>query len=274
MESNLREAYGPDSPAVRRRQIARAAFQHVAAFWVETLFLRRQLTPGNWRQVVRVPQWQAWAALRQRRRPLLLVTGYLGNPVVAACALSWMLGPLHVLADPAARLLIETLKGGNTPLGNPRNGRSRVGGFKGGYAPIRRWPGLRVIDSARAGTELPAILEAGGRVLMLAGPRGRTPLNPPARSNRGSDRGHAVSFLGRECRQPATIARLAHRHDAEIVVFACRRLDGPAFQFELSLVNRISAASRPRTAAATTRLYLEYLEQAIRDAPGQYLWTR
>jgi lauroyl/myristoyl acyltransferase len=269
MESNLRQALGDcphfarkeqearSSQALRRRRIpakwglspspgraeaeriARAAFENVASFWVEVLFCRRRLMPGKWHRYVDVADRAAWATLGGEARPALLVTGYLGNPAVAACVLSELVPPVYVLVDPVSRMLIQASGGVD-----------------------RRFRGLRFIDVRDAPRRVPEVMQAGHRLLVLAGTARRGP------------GGVDVPFLGHPARHPAAIARLAIRHQAEIVVFHCTRRADPAFSFELRAVDRIRPRAGEATAAIVTRDYLAALERTVRANPEQYLWTR
>lgn len=237
IESNLQEVYAGSSTDCELR--ARQVFENVASFWVELLYCHRRVTRTGWRRCVHVRAMDDWQDVARQRRPMLLVTGYLGNPAVAACVLSDIMSPVHVLVDPASRMLIDSARG--------------VAG---------RFPGLRLIDVHESARLVPEVMRAGGRLLMLADPR-------------SSERGGVVgTFLGRRARRHATIARLAHRHDAEIVVFACPRVGSVPFRFELSMIDRIRPDDRPATASEITQRHLSALERAVREWPAQYLWTR
>ena len=239
IESNLFQAFGPSLSRSGCERIARQVFENVALFWVESLFCRRRLSPATWRRWVRVPDMGDWLEVARQRGPALLVTGYLGNPAVAACVVSELLPPVHVLVDPVSRMLVDRSRG-----------------------VLERFRGLTLIDVKDASRRVPSVMYADGRLLVLAGP-GQLECG-----------GVPGSFLGRQGRHPATIARLAHRCGAEIIVLRCRRLDEVAFRFELAMVDRIGPPAPGTTASAITQQYLTSLDRAVREYPDQYLWTR
>jgi len=238
MEANLRRAFGPALPDATIERLAAQSFESVAAFWTELIYCRRLLSPLNWRRRIRVPGDARWRALIRADRPALLVTTYLGNPVVAACALSECLSPLYVVVDAASGWLIR-------------------------QEPdiLNRFTGLRIVHANDTARTLPSILQAGGRVLFLAG------WSQPVG-------GVEATFLGRRMRHHATIARLAHRHRAEIVPFACLRCAGKPFSFKLVLNRSVRPDPKAPSAAAVTQQYLTSLEAMIHRAAHQYLWTR
>lgn len=237
VETNLAAAYGQGLSEQALRQTAMAMFEHVASFWIEAAFAPNRLVPRNWERWISVPHQPAWASVARSGRPALLVTGYFGNPAVAACALSRLVPPLHVLVDPLSRLLVNI-----------------------GFGVARRFDGLRFISAEDASWRAPLMLKAGDRVMMFAG------------TSRTGTSGVEATFLGRTQHYSAAIARLAHRCRADIVVFTCRRIPCEHFRFELSLLERIEPSAR--SAAAVTQQYLSILENAVRTDPEQYLWTR
>lgn len=239
IEDNLDMALGPGLSPQQRINLSQRIFENVGSFWVELLHCRRRLSPGNWQSCVEIGDSHAWQALAAEHRPLLLATGYFGNPAVAACVLSELLGPVHAIVDPVARMLIDA-----------------------GGGLDRRFSRLRLLDAYRASLRAPMILKNGGHLLILAGQQTAGPEGIDAR------------FLGRVGRHHATIARLAHRHRADIVVFTCRRLEGEAFRFRLSLDEHIRLNGRAPNAAMVTQQYLEGLEKVVLAHPDQYLWTR
>lgn len=213
-------------------QLAQAAFENVGAFWVEVLQASRLLRPSNWQQRASLTgQWGAVGA-----GPAILVTGYLGNPVVAACVLSCVCGPIHVLLDQVSGDIVR---------------------IEGRLASL--FPGLRPIDASRDASRLPDVLAAGGRVLVIAGQE-----PPPGRG------AVVCEFLGRRRRHYATLARLARRTTSPLIVFACTRRPG-RFAFDLRLLDRVEPAG---TAGEMTGRILRAIEEAVRRNPEQFLWSR
>lgn len=238
VESHLNEVYGAELGADGCERLARRVFENVALFWAEVLCLRRRLSPGSWQHRVCIHDADTWHSLAGSDRPVILVTTYLGNPVVGACALSCLVPPVHAVVDPVAEWLIER---------NPQ--------------VWRRFRGLRQVPVRQAPAVLPGVLAAGGRVLMIVG--------RPAATG-----GVEATILGRRARHSAAVARLAHRHAATIALFACRRRGGTALSFDLSAPVCLRPGDRPPAAADLTQACLDVLEGFVRQDPAQYLWTR
>lgn len=235
----------PDRSAGEHERIARAAFEHVGAFWAETVVSRRLLTRSGWPAQIEVSEPARWADLATWPRSLLLVSTYWGNPVAGAVAVSQLLRPVDVLVDAASAWMADRLWKSDFR----RDGR------------CRHLPGLRLLPATQAPLRIPQLMDRGGRLLVLLG-RKATP--------RGGVR---VRFLGREARYPATVVRLALRHRADIVTFACRRLTGRPHA-RLELLGHLKASELPPTAPAALQQVLAMFEPLIRACPEQYLWSR
>jgi lauroyl/myristoyl acyltransferase len=239
IETNLDAALAPDLTPEQRMQLAQQVFENIGSFWVELLHCRRRLSPRQWPEHVQVEDLSYWRTLARGKRPILLTTGYFGNPAVAACVLSELLGTVHAVVDPVARTLIEA---------------------GGGWD--QRFHHLKLVDAGRLSWRAPGILKVGGRLLILAG-----------QQTTGAE-GVDARFLGHDGRHHATIARLAHRHHADIIVFSCRRLPDCPFRFRLALADHIILDERAGSAAAATQQYLDAIERSVLAHPEQYLWTR
>jgi lauroyl/myristoyl acyltransferase len=280
IEANLLTAYGHTLSAAGRERLARAVFDNIARFWIEVIFARRLLKPGSWMQFVRVADPETWQRLAADPRPAIFVSAYFGNVAVGAYALGQIFRPVHVLID---RLELPVLGPWQDELYAERNVR-----------PIAREAAVR---------DLPRILDAGGKVMILG------------EHARSTGRAIEVPFLGRMRRCYTTIGVLAARHNARVVVFSTGRLPPPSppFRFELRCHDMIDsgelarvawactharAAADPTTGQSTdpchpkhntpasdvagehdpiravTERYMSVLEHMIREALEQYDWTR
>lgn len=269
VEASLLAAYGHTLSAARQEQLARAVFDGLARFWVEAIFARRLLKPGSWPRFVRVAEAGRWRQLATGPRPAILVTPYFGNVAVGAYVLGRIFRPVHVLID---RIELPVLRSWQDAL----------------YAD----PSVRLIAREKAVRELPRVLDAGGKVMILGDHTRRT------------GRAVEVPFLGRVRRCYPTIGILAARHNARVVVFSTRRLSppGPAFRFEVRCHEVIDPAgpvgalaeaaassggptSRPPggrdarlrvadPARAVIERCMAALERLIRESPEQYDWSR
>lgn len=240
IEAGLLAAYGHTLSATGQERLARAVFDNIARFWVEVLFARRLLTPGAWARSVRVAEPQTWRQLADDPRPAILTSAYFGNFAVGAYALGRIFRPVHVVID---RLELPVLREWQDDL----YGR----------------PDVRPIAREAAVRELPRILDAGGKVMILG--------------DHARPTGHAIElpFLGGTRRCYPTVGVLAARHNARVVVFSTPRIPGPPFRFELRChdviaPNELDGQGDP--VRAITERYMAALEAMIRETPQQYGW--
>jgi len=197
-EERLARAFGPDLTAVQRDAIVRTMYEHIAAFWVEALFLPRMLRPRTWRRAVRFAGAPGPRQLAEMSGPCVLATCYFGNIAAAAYALGQVCRPLYVLVDylahPAARAWQDRLY---------------------------RAENVRPLPTDRAARRLPDLLRGGAKVLTVIEHRRR----------RGGVR---ATFLGEQHAYQPTVGRLAEWFGAPVLPVLCRRL--PQWgQFELWL---------------------------------------
>jgi lauroyl/myristoyl acyltransferase len=126
---------------------------------------------------------------------------------------------------------------------------------------VRARSGCELVPVERALARLPAVLQAGGSVALVA--------DHPAEK-----RGLAVTFLGLSATVTRTVGLLAWRYDADVVVAGIRRLRN-AFRFEIEVNDVIKHwvwASQADPIAYITDRYLRGLERLILRDPTQYLW--
>jgi lauroyl/myristoyl acyltransferase len=224
---------------VQVAHLSGACFEQMARFWVELLYLHRQLGGPAWRRHLEVIEPQAWDELRNCGRRLVLVTPPWGNPAVAAIALNALLGPLTVVGDALTQRLLRSI--------DPRVGPD---------GQLRRWPGLRSVSTATAAVALPAALRRGENVLLVVGPQ---------RAG-----GVPCAFLGQTLHWSAAPARLARREQAALVVTACRREDA-ALRFTLEKPQIIE---RTTSGAADTQALVNEMAGNVLRSPEQFLWSR
>jgi lauroyl/myristoyl acyltransferase len=126
---------------------------------------------------------------------------------------------------------------------------------------VRARSGCELVPVERALERLPAVLQAGGSVALVA--------DHPAEK-----RGLPVTFLGLPATITRTVGLLAWRYDADVVVAGIRRLHN-SFRFEIEVndvIKRAAWAGQPDPIAYITDRYLRGLERLILRDPTQYLW--
>ena len=125
-------------------------------------------------------------------------------------------------------------------------------------------PNVHLVGRSESLTTLPAVLESGGKIMLIGEAFRDQPTSDvlPRRP-----KGDAVSFLGRPRRAYPTVRLLSQRYNAPVIPFACTR-DSYRFEFTLRLGQRIEPA-----APDVCQQMIAALESFILGHPAQYLWT-
>jgi Kdo2-lipid IVA lauroyltransferase/acyltransferase len=231
-------------PVLRPAQIealAADAFVHRAWNLVDLLLAPRLLHPGTYARyggTIPAPHLDELLAAQRRGQPAILVTAYYGSFDL----LPTLLGYNGVQA--AAVYL---------PHANPH--------FDAFRRRVRARSGCELVPLNQALARLPAVLERGGTIAVLA--------DQPA------TRGVPLTFLGCATHVSRAIGVLAARSGADVVVAGLARR-GP-FQFEVVVQDVMKAAAWAEMADPVpyiTARYVEALEALIRQDPRQYLWLQ
>lgn len=234
---NIRRALGPDVDADR---LIGRMWCHLFRTVGEVFHLRQRLTRHNFRRLIRFRnQDQAVSALLSDR-PVILISGHMGNWELAV----WIFGifgfPMGVIAR---------------RLDNPHLDRF--------FLRFRSDTGHDLLDKNGASREMVERLEAGRDLAMLG-------------DQDAGSRGLFVDFFGHPASTFKSIALLALRHNALICVGYAIRLDsddGPE-RFEVGCEELIDTAKFDghNPVQSLTEAYTAALERVVRRAPDQYFW--
>jgi lauroyl/myristoyl acyltransferase len=209
-----------------------SCYENIARFWIETLFASRRLRTSDWRRFVAVENEPELRSFCSRRAPGILVTGYVGQPGLGAFVLGQFCRPIHVLVDVLAHPVLRAWQ-----------------------ADTYRQPNVCLIPRPGALSTLTAVLEAGGKIMIIA------------EQSRPGCKGDTVTFLGRERCIYQTVRVLSRRYHAPVLPFACFRTGVP-FGFVLRCAEPVDPAV-PDVSQRT----LTALQSLILSHPEQYLWT-
>ena len=234
---NIRRALGPDADVDR---LIGRMWRHLFRTVGEVIHLRHRLARHNFRRLIRFRnQHQAVSALLSGR-PVILISGHMGNWELAV----WIFGvfgfPMGVIAR---------------RLDNPYLDRF--------FLDFRSDTGHDLLDKNGASGEMVERLEAGRHLAMLG-------------DQDAGSHGLFVDFFGHPASTFKSIALLALRHQALVCVGYAIRLDsddGPE-RFEVGCEELIDTADfdGPDPVADLTQAYTRALERIVRRAPEQYFW--
>ncbi len=235
---NLEMAMGPELPALGGAKVVlRAMYAHVLAIVIETAHMC-ELTAEQVRDRVRYENVEWFERLRAAGRPVVILTGHVGNFDLMALAHSAHGHPLAFLARPMDNPLVyEHLNRMRTRFGN------------------------QVLDKKGSGKDAFRVLRAGG-VLGILGDQNAT-----------REEGEFVRFFGIEACTHVSIAKLALKTGAVIVpAFISRGAGGRHTIHVGEPIEARPADGLQRDAIATTQEVASVTEAIIRRFPDQWLW--
>jgi KDO2-lipid IV(A) lauroyltransferase len=241
-EAQCRAALGQKLTPEQVRKVAAQAYVHRLWNLADLLLAERLLHPGTYRRYggqVPEPHLSDMLAAQRRGQPAILVSAYYGPFDLLPIFLGY--NGIHAAA--------VYLPHDNSAFDDYRR-------------RIRSRSGCELVPVQRALERLPAVLEAGGTVAIVA--------DHPA-----GQRGVPATFLGLPTRVPRSVGLLAWRYDADVVVAGIRRLRNE-FQFEIDVQDvfkRPAWTHEPDPVTYITRRYLGALERVILTDPTQYLWS-
>jgi lauroyl/myristoyl acyltransferase len=245
MERNVRAAPALTIPENRVAAFCERAFVHQIWNLTDLFLAERLLHRGTFTRFGgRMPADLRNRLLDAQRRgsPMILLTAYFGPFDLLPLLLG--LNGVHVAA------LYK-------PHANPW--------FDAQRRTLRGRGGCELVLVSDAIARLPAVLEGGGTIAVLA-------------DHHDTRRGIPVEFLGRATVMSKSVALLAQRYDADVVVAGLRRT-GPRFSFQFVLsevIQHQSWAGMTHDAGIEfiTAGYVAAVERMVLASPEQYLWAR
>jgi Kdo2-lipid IVA lauroyltransferase/acyltransferase len=239
-EKAIQKAY-PAMSAAQTSDLARGAFENIAAFWVEVFGFHRKMRESSWRGLVEVENEPLLQSVAGSGRGAIFVTAYLGSLAVASYALAQLLRPLYVVFDEVRHPVMKSWQD-----------------------ELYSQPNMRMLSRQEAQRQMAGLLSAGHKVLLVA------------EHSRTHGRAVEVPYLGRTCRCYPTVGLLSRWCDVPVIAVAARRLPG-VFRFALScepVVDPREAADAEDLTKEVTFRTMRALESLVRRWPEQYLWTR
>jgi len=237
-EEHLRISF-PDWPVARRRSVARASMRNLIYLAVEFLFTARMITPGRWRNYIRLTNMREnLRLLLKNETGFIFLTGHFGNWEVVG----YIMGALGFPNTAIARR-----------IDNPYLDAYVLG--------QRQQRGMTILDKRGATSVAPELLEKKGSVSFIA-------------DQDAGRKGLFVDFFGRPASTYKAIGLLAMQHKVPIIVGYGKR-HGEKYHFEIGIQRIIHPdewAEKDDPLTYITQEYTTALESVIRTAPEQYLW--
>ena len=236
---HLRRSF-PDWSDRKLRRTAKASMRSMLYLGLEVLLTPDLMTPGTWRRhVTFINQEANLKQLLRQRRGAIYVTGHFGNWEVIGYTMATVGFPVYAVAR---------------PLDNPYLNEHILG--------VRERTGMTILDKKGVAEQVDDILDAHGAISFIV-------------DQDAGRKGCFVDFFGRKASTYKSIALIAMRHEAPILVGYGRRMSRD-FQFEIGICRTIDPtewADKDDPMMWITQEYTTALENVIRTAPEQYLWV-
>jgi len=236
---HLRRSF-PGYEEARLRRIARLSMRNLMYLGLEVVLTTRRISTATWRRAISFRNVEETIRLMlERRCGLIMVTGHFGNWEVIGYTMA-------VLGFPTVSVA--------RPLDNPYVNEHIMG--------IRERTGQSILYKRGATLTMHDVLEGRGALSFIA-------------DQDVGRKGIFVDFFGRPASTYKSVALMAIEHQVPIVVGYGRRL-GRGFRFEIGIERVIRPhqwAGKDDPVRWITQEYTAALEEAIRRAPEQYVWT-
>ena len=229
----------PDWSPQRVDDVCLRSFEHVAMLGVELMHTPRTLGPHTWTRHIGIRKLGAGIDLLNRREPMIMITGHIGNWEVMGSVLASLGYDLDALARPIDNPLVDRW-----------------------LMRIRQRRGMRIITKFDATDRMVRVLDDGGALAFIA-------------DQNAGDKGLFVPFFNRLASCYKSIGLLALNKRVPIVCGCGQRLPG-SLKFEVDLTDVIRPEeweAHDDPLFYITARYSRALENMIRRHPEQYLWA-
>lgn len=235
---NLRHAFPGRWNDRELNEQVRQVYRHFCNLLVEIVNLPRRMHVGNWQRYIELGDEAVTVRAHLSGRPLLIVTGHVGNWEMAGYAI----GLLGFRTYAVAR-----------PLDNP---------YLDDYLRrFRESTGQRVLAKHGDFDEMQSLLERGGTLATLG-------------DQDAGQRGLFVDFFGRPASTHKAIALLSLEHRVPLLVVGTLKVGEP-MRYRVQVADLILPEEydgQRDAVKAITQRFTSALERLVRMAPSQYFW--
>ncbi len=233
---NLRQAYPGLHTDAQLDAIVLGVAQHFTTVLIEVMHMPRRYHLHNYKQYTTLREPARMMELLLSGRPILFVTGHLGNWELSGYALGLFGFQSHAIARPIDNPYLDDLL---------RSFRERTG--------------QKLLAKHGDFDNIEQLLRSGGLLATLA-------------DQDAGKRGLFVDFFGRPASTHKAIALLALEHNVPMVVIGTPKLEGRYNIWALDVIDPADYANSPDPVRAITQRFTTGLETLIRHAPEQYFW--
>jgi KDO2-lipid IV(A) lauroyltransferase len=244
LHSNLQIAF-PELDDAQRQIIIRTMWEHLILMGIEVALARRKIRDFNWMDHVQLVNAEPLLCLLHQDRPVILVTGHLGNFEIGGFSLGVLTYPSHTVAR---------------TVDNPYLNRF--------FKDFRESTGQFLIAKKGGAMEITRVLEENELMALLVDQWA------------GKKEGYVVNFFDKPTTSFKAIAILSLRFNAPIVVCYSVRRKSEADQFQMlhfdmhitEILDPLNLPGDVQNAKEITQWFTHALESGIRQCPDQYWW--
>ncbi len=237
IDENLAHAF-PHLAAEQRQRLCRRMWEHLFLLVLEVAHAPRKIHETNWREYMGLGGVVPLVRMLLSGRPVIIVTGHLGNFELGGFGLGVLGFPTYSVARPLDNRYLNDF-----------------------LTRFRGATGQHLINKNGGYEQIEHVLSHGGAMAFLA-------------DQYAGEKGCWVEFFARPASAYKAIALLAMEHQAAVAVCASPRL-GRTMRFEMvlqAMTDPRDGGDETATVSALTQWYTSALEAAIRRDPGQYWW--
>lgn len=237
VEENLVHSFSELS-ALERKRLVRQMWEHLFVLVLEVAHTPRKIHETNWRDYVELENEDHLVRTLLENRPLLIVTGHLGNFEVGGYILGILGFPTYTVARTLDNIHLDSF----------------VNQFRGRT-------GQHIIPKNGGADQIEKVLFGNGTMTFLA-------------DQYAGPKGCWVDFFGRSASAHKAIALLALEYNAVMAICAATRKNKP-MRFKMhnyAMVDPQAIDSKVGTINELTQWYTTRLEELIRLQPEQYWW--
>jgi KDO2-lipid IV(A) lauroyltransferase len=237
IDANLQTAF-PQSTPRQRQAIALGMWAHLAVMLAEIAHAPRKLHRTNWRRHSHIPDMALMARRLLDARPVIMISGHLGNFEMGGYMLGLHGFPTHTIAR---------------RLDNPYLDRW--------INRFREATGQFILAKDGSSHDIERLLESGGTLALLG-------------DQHAGKAGCWIDFFGKPASTHKSVALFTLASQAPTATVAMLRRGGP-LHFEMRVAEVIDPQTpgfKMRTIPEVAQWYTQRLEELIRAAPDQYWW--
>jgi len=237
VEENLHTAF-PQLTPQQRQTIALAMWEHLLVMIVEIAHAPRKIRRANWRAHLHMPEMAAIVRRLLDRRPVVIISGHLGNFEMGGYLLGLHGFPTHTIARPLDNRYLDRW-----------------------VNEFRAATGQYMLPKHGSSQQIEELLAAGGTLVLLG-------------DQHAGEGACWVEFFGRRASTHKAVALFTLAGNAPTLTGCVYRVGRP-MHFELRVAEVVDPADSQFSLGSIpllTQWYTRCLEELIRQAPGQYWW--